>query len=42
MRVDELASSPLAYPTYATVLIRAAVSAAQQLDLGVGWRAHEA
>ena len=42
MRVDELASIPLAYPTHAAVLIRAAVSAAQQLDLGVGWRAHEA
>jgi dihydrolipoamide dehydrogenase len=42
MRVDELANIPLAYPTHAAVLIRAAVSAAQQLDLGVGWRAHEA
>ena len=42
MRVDELANIPLAYPTHAAVLIRAAVRAAQQLDLGVGWRAHEA
>jgi dihydrolipoamide dehydrogenase len=39
MRVDELANIPLAYPTHAAVLIRAAVSTAQQLDLGVGWRA---
>ena len=42
MRVDELASIPLAYPTHGAVLIRAAVSVSQQLDLGVGWRAHEA
>jgi dihydrolipoamide dehydrogenase len=42
MRVDELAQIPLAYPTYAAVLVRAAVKAAQQLDLKVGWREHEA
>jgi dihydrolipoamide dehydrogenase len=42
MRVDELAQIPLAYPTHAAVLVRAAVKAAQELDLKVGWRAHEA
>jgi dihydrolipoamide dehydrogenase len=42
MRVDELAHIPLAYPTYAAVLVRAAVSAAHQLDLKVGWPEHEA
>ena len=42
MRVDELAHIPLAYPTHATVLVRAAVSAAHQLNLKVGWREHEA
>src|SRR5499427_8040019 len=42
MRVDELAHIPLAYPTHASVLVRAAVSAAHQLNLKVGWRAHEA
>ena len=42
MRVDELAQIPLAYPTYAAVLVRAAVKAAQELDLKVGWREHEA
>ena len=42
MRVDELAHIPLAYPTYAAVLVGAAVSAAHQLNLKVGWREHEA
>ena len=42
MRVDELAHIPLAYPTHAAVLVRAAVSAAHQLKLKVGWREHEA
>jgi dihydrolipoamide dehydrogenase len=42
MRVDELADIPLAYPTYAAVLVRAAVSAAHQLNLKVGWQQHEA
>src|SRR6516165_3594960 len=42
MRVDELAHIPLAYPTHAAVLVRAAVSAADQLNLTVGWREHEA
>src|SRR5262245_30509330 len=42
MRVDELAHIPLAYPTYAGALVRAAASAARQLGLDVGWRAHQA
>jgi dihydrolipoamide dehydrogenase len=42
MRVDELAQIPLAYPTHAAVLVRAAVGAADQLNLKVGWREHEA
>jgi pyruvate/2-oxoglutarate dehydrogenase complex dihydrolipoamide dehydrogenase (E3) component len=41
MRVDELARIPLAYPTYAGILVRAAVSAARQLNLDVGWQAHQ-
>jgi dihydrolipoamide dehydrogenase len=41
MRVDELAQIPLAFPTYAAILVRAAVSAAHQLDLDVGWQAHQ-
>jgi dihydrolipoamide dehydrogenase len=39
MRVDDLARVPLAYPTYAGVLGRAAASAARQLNLKVDWRA---
>jgi dihydrolipoamide dehydrogenase len=42
MRVDELAQIPLAYPTYAGALARAAVSAAHQLGLDTGWQAHQA
>jgi pyruvate/2-oxoglutarate dehydrogenase complex dihydrolipoamide dehydrogenase (E3) component len=42
MRVDEVARIPFAYPTYAAVLARAAVSTAHQLDLKVGWQAHQA
>ena len=42
MRVDELAQIPLSYPTYAGALVRAAVSAARQLDLKLGWQAHQA
>jgi dihydrolipoamide dehydrogenase len=42
MRVDEVARIPFAYPTYAGALARAAVSAAHQLDLQVGWQAHRA
>jgi len=42
MRVDEVARIPFAYPTYAGAVARAAVSAAHQLDLKVGWQAHQA
>ena len=41
MRVDELAQIPLAFPTYAVILVRAAVSAAHELNLTVGWQAHQ-
>jgi pyruvate/2-oxoglutarate dehydrogenase complex dihydrolipoamide dehydrogenase (E3) component len=41
MRVGELAQIPLAYPTYAGILMRAAASAAQQLGIEVGWQAHQ-
>ena len=41
MRVDDLAQIPLAYPTYAGILVRAAVMAAGQLGLSVGWQAHQ-
>jgi dihydrolipoamide dehydrogenase len=40
MCVDDLAQIPLAYPTYAGTLVRAAVMAAGQLGLSVGWQAH--
>ncbi|MDI3561909.1 NAD(P)/FAD-dependent oxidoreductase [Bradyrhizobium sp. Arg816] len=40
MRVDDLAQIPLAYPTYAAILVRAAVMAAGELGLNVGWQAH--
>jgi dihydrolipoamide dehydrogenase len=39
MRVDDVARVPLAYPTYAGVLGRAAASAARQLNLTVDWGA---
>jgi dihydrolipoamide dehydrogenase len=42
MRVDELARIPLAFPTYAGILVNVAVSAAHKLDLKVGWQAHQA
>jgi pyruvate/2-oxoglutarate dehydrogenase complex dihydrolipoamide dehydrogenase (E3) component len=38
MRVDQLASIPLAYPTYAAVLARAAATAARELKLQLGWQ----
>jgi pyruvate/2-oxoglutarate dehydrogenase complex dihydrolipoamide dehydrogenase (E3) component len=41
MQVDDLAQIPLAYPTYAAILVRAAVIAAGQLGLSVGWQAHQ-
>jgi pyruvate/2-oxoglutarate dehydrogenase complex dihydrolipoamide dehydrogenase (E3) component len=42
MRVDELVHIPLAYPTYAGILANVAVSAAHQLNLKIGWQAHQA
>jgi dihydrolipoamide dehydrogenase len=39
MRVDDLARIPLAYPTHAVVLVRAAVDAARELNLKLGWQA---
>ncbi len=42
MRVDDLARVPLSYPTYASILVRVAVIATHQLNLKVGWQAHEA
>jgi dihydrolipoamide dehydrogenase len=41
MRVGDLANIPLAYPTYAAVLVRAATNAAHQLGFDIGWQAHE-
>ncbi|MGX5803439.1 dihydrolipoyl dehydrogenase family protein [Bradyrhizobium sp. Arg314] len=41
MRVDDLARVPLAYPTYADILVRAAIDAAGQIGLDIGWRAHQ-
>ena len=38
MRVDQLASIPLAYPTYAAILARAAASAAREFKLQLGWQ----
>jgi len=41
MKVDELARVPLAYPTYAGILVDAAVAAARQLNLKIGWQAQQ-
>jgi hypothetical protein len=42
MHVDELARVALSFPTYAGILSRAAVKAAHQLNLTLGWQAHQA
>jgi pyruvate/2-oxoglutarate dehydrogenase complex dihydrolipoamide dehydrogenase (E3) component len=42
MRVDELARVAISFPTYAEILVRAAVLAAGQLDLPLTWQAHQA
>jgi pyruvate/2-oxoglutarate dehydrogenase complex dihydrolipoamide dehydrogenase (E3) component len=42
MRVDHLAHIPLSFPTYAGILARVAASAARELNLKVGWQAHQA
>ena len=41
MRVDDVARIPLAYPTHAVVLVRAAVDAARKLNLDPGCHAHD-
>jgi pyruvate/2-oxoglutarate dehydrogenase complex dihydrolipoamide dehydrogenase (E3) component len=41
MRVDELARVALSFPTYAGILSRVAASAAHQLNLTLGWPAHQ-
>ena len=40
MRVDELARVALAYPTYAGILLNAAVDAAKEMGLKLAWLAH--
>ena len=42
MRVDELARVALSFPTYAGILSRVATSAGHQLNLTLGWQAHQA
>ncbi len=42
MRVDDLARIPLSFPTYAGILARLAASATRELNLEVGWQAHQA
>lgn len=39
-RVDVLARAGVAFPTYAEILVRTAVKAAQELALNTGWRGH--
>ena len=39
-RVDDLARVAVSFPTYAQILINAAVKAALQMNLDIGWRAH--
>ncbi len=41
-RIDELARVAISFPTYAQILINAAIKAALQLKLDIGWHAHEA
>jgi dihydrolipoamide dehydrogenase len=41
MRVNDLAHIPLSFPTYAGILARVAASAARELNLNVGWQAHQ-
>jgi dihydrolipoamide dehydrogenase len=42
MQVDELARVAISFPTYAEILLRAAVLAASQLNLPLTWQAHQA
>jgi pyruvate/2-oxoglutarate dehydrogenase complex dihydrolipoamide dehydrogenase (E3) component len=39
-RVDDLARLAMSFPTYAQILINAAIKAAMQMNLDIGWRAH--
>lgn len=41
-RVDDLARVAVSFPTYAQILINAAIKAALQMNLDIGWRAHYA
>jgi dihydrolipoamide dehydrogenase len=41
MRVDELTRIPLAFPTYAGILVNAAAIAARELGLKLDWQAHQ-
>lgn len=40
LRVDDLARVAVSFPTYAEILIQAAIKAALQMKLDIGWRAH--
>jgi dihydrolipoamide dehydrogenase len=42
MRVNDLAHIPLSFPTYAGILAHLAASATRELNLEVGWQAHQA
>lgn len=39
-RVDDLARVAISFPTYAQILVNAAVKAALQMNLDIGWHAH--
>jgi len=41
MRVNELAHIPLSFPTYAGILAHVAASATRELNMEVGWQAHQ-
>jgi dihydrolipoamide dehydrogenase len=41
MRVNDLAHIPLSFPTYAGILAQVAASATRELNLEVGWHAHQ-
>lgn len=41
MRVNELARVAVSFPTYAEILVHAAVLVASQLDLELSWEPHQ-
>jgi hypothetical protein len=41
MRVEELAQTPLSFPTYAGILARLAARAAHDLKVDIGWVGNE-